>query len=73
MLALSLFEEIDPFLSPDVDAAHRVFNRSAARERRQIRSAAVRSLLCLAALLAGVAAMDTACQPRAITPPSVAR
>ena len=71
MLALSLFDEVHPFLSSDIDAARRTLDRSEAQERRQIRSGVVRTLLCLAALFGIVAAMGTACQPRTITPASV--
>jgi hypothetical protein len=72
MLALSLFDEVHPFLSRDADNARRMLDRSEGHARRQMRSGVVRTLLCLAALFATVAAVGTACQPRAITPASVA-
>ena len=71
MLALSLFDEVHPFLSSDTDVARRTLDRSEAHVRRQIRSGVVRTFLSLAALFGVLAAMGTACQPRTITPASV--
>ena len=62
MLAMSLFDDVvHPFLSLDPDTARRRFaDPGEGGERRHIRLSVLRTILCLAALFGGLAAVSTA-------------
>ncbi len=61
MLAMSLFDDVvHPFLSLDPEKARECFlDRRDRRERRHIRSSVLRTMLCLAALFGGLAAVGS--------------